>query len=233
MVLAIRISKQEKDFGKSISERTGMYMGITDVTAGGAVPIRVEMPQVLSPAPQRAPKQEVKTPSQTAVNHAPASVSAPSTADAVLRPQIQPEIQQAQSGNLIRAVKGDAGNGQTGERVSGQQRVNRAGRVPAQDVLQAQNIERVSGQQEERKAAGQDSYYEKVMAEKAMENAKERLRSLKYDVQFGYDDKIERYTIKIMDADNKEVRKEIPSEEIQKMIEHLHTMKGMMFETEI
>ena len=35
MVLAIRISKQEKDFGKSISERTGMYMGITDVTAGG------------------------------------------------------------------------------------------------------------------------------------------------------------------------------------------------------
>ena len=62
---------------------------------------------------------------------------------------------------------------------------------------------------------------------------KERLRSLKYNVQFGYNDEIERYTIKITDADNKEVKKEIPSEEIQKMIEHLHTMKGMMFETEV
>lgn len=232
MVLAISISKQEMDFSKSISERTGMYMGITDVTAAGKAPVRVEAPQVTGPAPQRAPKQEVKAPSKAAY-HTPAPVSAPDTADAVVRPQVQPEIQQAQGGNLVRAVNSDAESGQTKERVIRQQGANRAGRVPAQDVLSAQNSQPTGRQQEERKTADQDSYYDKIMAEKAMENARERLRSLKYDVQFGYDDKIERYTIKIMDADNKEVKKEIPSEEIQKMIEHLHTMKGMMFETEI
>lgn len=226
MVLVISISKQEKDFSKSISERTGMYMGITDVTAGGTAPIRVETPQVSSPAPQRASKQEVKVPSQAAEYHAPAPVSAPSTADAVLRPQIQSEIQQAQSGNLIGAAKENTGNGPAKGRVAGEQRTDRSGRAPVRE-------QRTDRRQEEKRSEEQGSYYDKVMAEKAMENAKERLRSLKYDVQFGYDDKIERYTIKIMDADNKEVKKEIPSEEIQKMIEHLHTMKGMMFETEI
>ncbi len=244
MVLVISISKQETDFGKSISERTGMYMGITDVTAAGAAPVRVETPQVSGPAPQSAPKPEVKAPAKPAVqsvaqgvtHHVP-HIPAPTTdiagtADMAVRSAAQPEVQKAQNRNLTRAAGEDVKRGQTGVRAAGQQRAERADRASAQDILRAQNGQRTDRPKEEQKSE-QESYYEKIMAEKAMENAKERLRSLKYNVQFGYNDEIERYTIKITDADNKEVKKEIPSEEIQKMIEHLHTMKGMMFETEV
>lgn len=241
MVLAISINKQETDFGKSISERTGMYMGITDVTAAGVAPVRVETPQVSGPAPQSAPKPEVKAPAKPAVQSAAQGVThhvphipapTPDTADMAVRSAAQPEVQRAQNRNLTRAAGEDAKRGQTGVRAAGQQRAERADRASAQDILRAQNGQRTDRPQEEQKSE-QESYYDKIMAEKAMENARERLRSLKYNVQFGYNDEIERYTIKITDADNKEVKKEIPSEEIQKMIEHLHTMKGMMFETEV
>lgn len=233
MVLAISISKQETDFGKSISERTGMYMGITDVTAGGTASIRIEMPQVSSPAPQRAPKPEVKAPARTAAPAAPVATTAQSTADVTAQSGAEPMMLKAQNAAMSNAVRDGAQNGKTGERAAGQQRADRAGRVQAQNALRMQNEQRAARQQEGQKPAEQESYYEKVMAEKAMENAEERLRSLRHHVRFGYNDEIERYTITITDADNQEVKKEIPSEEIQKMIEHLHTMKGMMFETEI
>lgn len=74
------------------------------------------------------------------------------------------------------------------------------------------------------------SPYDRLMADKAMEHAKERIRSMGKSAQFAYNKDIERYTITITDRENKEVIKEIPSEEIQKMIEHLHTMRGMMFD---
>lgn len=86
------------------------------------------------------------------------------------------------------------------------------------------------GVKESQEAKEKESEYDKLMAQKAMENAKERLRAMRYDAKFGYDEEIDRYTITIMDADEKEVIKEIPSEEIQKMIEHLHTMKGMLMD---
>lgn len=212
-------------------------MGITDVTAGGAKPIRVETPQVSGPAPQRAPKTEVKTPPKaTAPEPAPQAAASGGTgaaaADtavnaAVARDVMQSEVQKEQTGVPVRAGENKDG-GFSGERVSRPQGANRAGRLPAQDG------QRVSGQREEKKEpAAQDSYFEKVMAEKAMESAEERLRALRHNVRFGYNDDIERYTITITDADDQKVVKEIPSEEIQKMIEHLHTMKGMMFDTEI
>ena len=204
-------------------------MGITDVTAGGVTPIRVETPQVSSPTPQRVPKTEVRTPSvASAPAPAPQAVTASGTGIAMAEytaaasDVMQPK---AQTGTSVRA--GEDG-GSSGEQVSRPQGAYRADRLPVQDG------QRVSRQQEEKKEpTEQDSYYEKVMAQKAMENAEERLRSLRHNVRFGYNDDIERYTITITDADDQEVVKEIPSEEIQKMIEHLHTMRGMMFETEI
>lgn len=227
------------DFGKSISERTGMYMGITDVTAGGVKPVRIETPQVSSPAPQRAPKADVKTPVKvSAPDPVPQEVTS-GGADALagantagstdtVRAAVQSQAPAGQSGAFAGSGQTDVERGSGEERVSRPQGADRASRMPVQDRR------RISRQQEEKKEPSeQDSYYEKVMAEKAMENAEERLRSLRHNVRFGYNDDIERYTITITDADDQEVVKEIPSEEIQKMIEHLHTMKGMMFDTEI
>lgn len=211
-----------------------MDMGITDVTAGGAKPIRVEMPQVSSPAPQRVPKTEVKMPPKaSAPSPAPQAVT-PSgegavTANVSVTPSVMASdamLPKAQTETAVRTGK-DADSSASGERVSRPQGTNRINRMPAQDG------QRTGRRQEEKTAqTEQDSYYERVMAEKAMENAEERLRSLKHNVRFGYNDEIERYTITITDAD-KEVVKEVPSEETQKMIEHLHTMRGMMFETEV
>lgn len=220
-------------------------MGITDVTAGGAQPIRVETPQVSSPAP-RVPKTESKAPTQNMT----AQAGVPSTADtaaanaavtsvATANVVVQPKVRQGQAGASVGTVKDDAENGLSGERVSRRQRANRAAvtngtaanvaaaNVAVQTAGQGQQVKR---QQEEKK---EPTEQDRIMAEKAMENAKERLRSLQHNVRFGYNDDIERYTITITDAEDKQVVKEIPSEEIQKMIEHLHTMKGMMFDTEI
>ncbi len=208
-------------------------MGITDVTAGGAKPIRVEMPQVSSPAPQRVPKTEVKMPPKaSAPSPAPQAVTPSGAGAATANVSVTPSVMasdvmqpKVQTETAVRTGK-DADV--SGERVSRPQGTNRINRMPAQDG------QRVSRQQEEKKEpTEQDSYYEKVMAEKAMENAEERLRSLRHNVRFGYNDDIERYTITITEADDQKVVKEIPSEEIQKMIEHLHTMRGMMFETEV
>lgn len=211
-----------------------MDMGITDVTAGGVKPIRVEMPQVSSPVPQHVPKTEAKTPPKASAPSPAPPVVTPGGAGAVTaNVSVTPSVMaadamqpKAQTGTAVRTGK-DADSSVSGERVSRPRGTNRVNRMPAQDG------QRISRQQEEKKEpAEQDSYYERVMAEKAMENAEERLRALKHNVRIGYNDDIERYTITITDAD-KEVVKEIPSEETQKMIEHLHTMRGMMFETEV
>ena len=222
-----------------------MDMGITDVTAGGAKPIRVETPQVSSPAPQHVPKAEVRpAPNVSApqsvtsggAGAAAAGVSVtPSvmtsnvmTSNAMASNAMQDRVLKEQTGADVRTGQTGAQGGVSGERALGPPGTNRVSRQPAQDR------QRVSVQKEEKKEpAAQDSYFEKVMAEKAMESAEERLRALKHNVRFGYNDDIERYTITITDADDKEVVKEIPSEETQKMIEHLHTMRGMMFDTEI
>ncbi|MCM1102740.1 MAG: flagellar protein FlaG [Clostridium sp.] len=216
-------------------------MGITDVTAGGVKPVRIETPQVSSPAPQHAPKAEVKTaPKAPAQTTAPQNMT-PSVPDAAgtdttgavraadtVRVAVQTDAQSGQTGMVAGSRQADAENGASGAGIVRSRGAERANRLPAQGGQQ------VSGQQAEKKEPSeQESYYEKVMAEKAMENAEERLRSLRHNVRFGYNDDIERYTITITDADDQEVVKEIPSEEIQKMIEHLHTMKGMMFDTEI
>lgn len=212
-----------------------MDMGITDVTAGGAKPIRVEMPQVSSPAPQRVPKTEVKMPPKaSAPSPAPQAVTPSGAGTATSNVSVTPSVMasdamqpKAQTGTAVRTGK-DADSSVNGERVTRPQGTNRINRMPAQDG------QRISRQQEEKKeSADQDSYFERIMAEKAMENAEERMRSLRHNVRLGYNDDIERYTITITDADDQKIVKEIPSEEIQKMIEHLHTMRGMMFETEV
>lgn len=218
-----------------------MDMGITDVTAGGAAPIRIETPRVSSPAPQHAPKTEVttapKAPAQTAAPQTVTPgvsdtagadmVSAVRAADTV-RAAVPAEVQSGQTGMAAGSRQADAENGSGGTGIVRPQGAERVSRLPAQG---GQQVSRP--QAEKKEPSEQDSYYEKVMAEKAMENAEERLRSLRHNVRFGYNDDIERYTITITDADDQEVVKEIPSEEIQKMIEHLHTMKGMMFDTEV
>lgn len=220
-----------------------MYMGITDVTAGGAQPIRVETPQVSSPAPPRIPKTEVKTPPKAPTPNTAVQAPTPNVADAVtanvatanvaVTNAMQPKVRQGQTGAPISAVKEDAESGRSRKRVSGQQGTHRAAMTNVA-VQPAEEGQRVKRQQAEKKEpTEQDNYYDKIMAEKAMENAKERLRSLQHNVRFGYNDDIERYTITITDAEDKQVVKEIPSEEIQKLIEHLHTMKGMMFDTEV
>ncbi|MCM1539262.1 MAG: flagellar protein FlaG [bacterium] len=217
-------------------------MGITDVTAGGVKPVRIETPQVSSPAPQRAPKAEIKAaPKAPAQTMAPQNMT-PSVPDAAgtdttgavraadtVRATVQTDAQSGRTtGMTAGSRQADAENGASGAGIVRPRGTERTDRLPAQGGQQ------VSRQQAEKKEPSeQESYYEKIMAEKAMESAEERLRSLRHNVRFGYDDDIERYTITITDADDQEVVKEIPSEEIQKMIEHLHTMKGMMFDTEI
>lgn len=85
-----------------------------------------------------------------------------------------------------------------------------------------------SSQKEKDKEKDTLSVYDKVMAEKAMENAADRIKAMGRHARFSYNEEIARYTI--TDNDDKEVIKEIPSEQIQKMIEHLHTMRGMMMD---
>ena len=78
----------------------------------------------------------------------------------------------------------------------------------------------------------QEQKYREVMAEKAVENANNRVRATKTNARFEYNEDIKRITITIMD-ENQEVVKEIPPEETQKMLERLHTFTGMMMDQDI
>lgn len=76
----------------------------------------------------------------------------------------------------------------------------------------------------------EDDKYDSVMTEKAVENANQRLKNAKTTAKFKYDDEIGRVTITIQDAATKEIVKEIPTEEMRKVIEHLHTMRGLLID---
>ena len=76
----------------------------------------------------------------------------------------------------------------------------------------------------------EDNKYDSVMTEKAVENANQRLKNAKTTAKFKYDDEIGRVTITIQDAATKEIVKEIPTEEMRKVIEHLHTMRGLLID---
>lgn len=78
--------------------------------------------------------------------------------------------------------------------------------------------------------SGEEDKYNSVMTEKAVENANQRVRGMKTTAKFKYDDEIGRVTITIQDADSKEIIKEIPAEEMHKVIEHLHTMRGLLMD---
>jgi len=56
--------------------------------------------------------------------------------------------------------------------------------------------------------------------------------SMGTDATYSYNKDIDRFTITITDRDTKEVLKEIPSEETQKMLKRLHTVNGMYLDTE-
>lgn len=75
--------------------------------------------------------------------------------------------------------------------------------------------------------------YNQVMAEKAVENANQRVHSMGTNAKFEYNDEINRITITISDKSSNEVVREIPPEATQKMLERIHTMRGMLMDAEI
>lgn len=78
----------------------------------------------------------------------------------------------------------------------------------------------------------QEQRYQEVMAEKAVENANNRVRATRTNAKFEYNEDIKRITITITD-ENQKVIKEIPPEETQKMLERLHTFTGMMMDQDV
>lgn len=78
-----------------------------------------------------------------------------------------------------------------------------------------------------------DDKYSHVMAEKAVENANNRVRSMGTNTKFEYNDDINRIVITITDRSNNEIVKEIPTEDTQKMLEKIHTLSGMVVDAEV
>ncbi len=182
-----------------------MYMGITDVTMGSMESVRVSMPEMPKPSTQSVRQAEppVKVKDREQI------LSEDQAAAYDVQPGGKQGVQRPESDE----------EQMSGKQVLGKPKTDRSDR---NERIRAA-AKQASGEQE--------SYYDKIMAEKAMEHARDRLRALGHDAKFGYNDDIERYTITITDSQEKEVIKEIPSEEIQKMIEHLHTMRGMLMDT--
>lgn len=81
-------------------------------------------------------------------------------------------------------------------------------------------------------AQNQSQKYDSVMAEKAVENANNRVKVTRTNAKFKFDKDINRITITITDQDN-EVIREIPPESTQKMLERIHTFSGMMMDQEV
>ena len=75
--------------------------------------------------------------------------------------------------------------------------------------------------------------YHSVMAENAVANANSRVRMMNTSAKFEYNEDIDRITIKIQDKDTNEIVREIPSEETQRMLEHIHTMRGLLMDQEV
>lgn len=72
----------------------------------------------------------------------------------------------------------------------------------------------------------------KGQAEKAAKRANERAKLLGTDAKFEYNKEIDRIVITISESGTDEVIKEIPQKEIQKMLERIHTMTGMIMDEE-
>ena len=72
----------------------------------------------------------------------------------------------------------------------------------------------------------------KGQAEKAAKSANDRARLLGTDAKFEYNKEIDRIVITISASGSNEVIKEIPQKEIQKMLERIHTMTGMIMDEE-
>lgn len=87
------------------------------------------------------------------------------------------------------------------------------------------------GQTREGKEA--ENKYQQVMTEKAVENANSRAHSMGTSAKFEYNDKINRITITISDKSSKEVIREVPPEETQKMLERIHMMRGVLMDAEV
>lgn len=75
--------------------------------------------------------------------------------------------------------------------------------------------------------------YQAMLAERAVEGANQRARSMGTTAKFQYNEDINRITITIQDRETDKIVKEIPSEEMQKMIEKLHTMRGLLMDQEV
>ena len=72
----------------------------------------------------------------------------------------------------------------------------------------------------------------KGQAEKAAKSANDRAKILGTDAKFEYNKEIDRIVITISESGTNEVIKEIPQKEIQKMLERIHTMTGMIMDEE-
>lgn len=83
----------------------------------------------------------------------------------------------------------------------------------------------------EHKTNAKDEKYSQVMTEKAVGNANNRARILGTDAKFKFNEDINRIVITITDKSNNEIIKEIPSEDTQRMLEHIHTLTGMLVDT--
>lgn len=88
-------------------------------------------------------------------------------------------------------------------------------------------------QEQTREGKEADNKYHQVMAEKAVENANSRVHSMGTSAKFEYNDKINRITITISDKSSKEVIREVPPEETQKMLERIHMMRGVLMDAEV
>lgn len=108
---------------------------------------------------------------------------------------------------------------------------------PEPSVLQkitGDNSEYISKKQEESTSGDvEDMKYNSVMQKKAIENANNRMRGMRTSAKFEYNEDIDRITVKIQDKDSKEIIREIPSEDTQKMLEHIHTLRGLLMDQEI
>ncbi|MEG1848231.1 MAG: flagellar protein FlaG [Lachnospiraceae bacterium] len=88
---------------------------------------------------------------------------------------------------------------------------------------------RVNAEKEDILSAA-DEKYNQVMAEKAVENANNRMQNAGTRALFSYNKDIDRIVITIKDNAKNDIIKEIPTKDTQKMLEKIHTMTGMLMD---
>ncbi len=110
--------------------------------------------------------------------------------------------------------------------VNGNLQADRGQGVSAKDAAM-QEAKRLQEKREE------EERYNSIMTQNAVKNANNRVKATHTDAKFEYDDKIGQITITIEDTDTNKVVKEIPSEEMKDVLERIHTMKGLLMDTEV